>query len=51
MSKRDETAATLDALIDTLAELQRIEVAAREATEMLTPLCSALFHAAGSDKK
>ncbi|WOF72770.1 hypothetical protein QMT40_000392 [Parvibaculaceae bacterium PLY_AMNH_Bact1] len=45
MSKPDETAATIDLMIDTLAELERIEAAARHARENLTPICSALYQA------
>ncbi len=43
MSKDDRTAATIDALIDTLAELERIEMSARDARERLTPICTNLF--------
>ncbi len=43
MSKQDETAATIDALIETLAELEPSEVAARDARKKLTPVCSTLY--------
>ena len=43
MSQQDEATATIDALIDTLAELERIEIAARDAREKLTPVCSGLY--------
>lgn len=43
MSKPDDTAATIDLMIDTLAELERIEMAARHARERLSPVCSDLY--------
>lgn len=39
----DQMAATIDALIDILAELESIEIAARDARERLAPKCSELF--------
>ncbi len=43
MNKDDQTAAMIDALIDTLAELESIEATARDARERLSPVCSALY--------
>ncbi|WP_422021729.1 hypothetical protein [Pyruvatibacter mobilis] len=43
MSKHDDAVLTIDLLIDTLAELERIELSARGARERLTPICTNLF--------
>ncbi len=50
MSKPDEVAVTIDLMIDTLAALESIETAARDARERLTPVCSAAY-AAWCDEK
>jgi len=46
----DPTTATIDLMIDTLAELERIENAVRTARETLTPVCSAAYEVWRSTK-
>jgi hypothetical protein len=43
MSEDDRTAATIDALIDVMAELAHMEQTARSARQAIEPHCTRLF--------